>query len=311
MSRITIAVCAYNAAATLPGLVEALRAQACPIGREILIINNNSRDNTAAVVEKLAVQPGAPVRIVHETTQGIPYARNRAIVEALAVSSEYLAFMDSDELPTDGWLAAAVDALAREGAEAVGGAIEVMLPAARPRWLSDELLGFLGALEHGHVPFWIDSQATPIWSGNIAYRTALFADGLRFDVRYNRQGRGVGGGSDGMLFRTLLARPTRMRYRPDMRIQHHVEDWKLKRRYFLQLHYLGGRKAGEFTNDDDTGGWLGLPPWRIRQACAQSAYALTRWLARDPNALRQAMNAAHAWGWLAGRRRRHAATTRT
>ncbi len=303
MSRVTIAICAYNAAAALPGLVAALRAQDCPIECEILIVNNNSHDDTEAVVQRLSAQPGASVRIVHETAQGIPHARNRAITEALA-SSDYLAFMDSDELPAAGWLAAAVDALAREGAEAVGGAIEVALPTARPSWLSDELLGFLGALDHGREPFWIETPATPIWSGNIAYRTALFADGLRFDVRYNRQGRGIGGGSDGMLFRTLLARPTRMRYRPDMRIRHHVEDWKLKRRYFLQLHYLGGRKAGEFTDDNDVSGWLGLPPWRIRQALAQSAHALARWLARDPHALRQTMNAAHAWGWLVGRRSR-------
>ena len=72
MTGMTVAICTYNGAAQLPGLIAALRRQTCPVPFEILIVDNNSTDNTAEVVARLADQPGAPLRRVVETEQGIP-----------------------------------------------------------------------------------------------------------------------------------------------------------------------------------------------------------------------------------------------
>jgi len=48
-------------------------------------------------------------------------------------------------------------------------------------------------------------------------RIAIFrADlGLRFDLRYNRQGN-IGGCEDGMMFRCLLEKGLKLRYAPNM-----------------------------------------------------------------------------------------------
>lgn len=55
-------------------------------------------------------------------------------------------------------------------------------------------------------------KVQPIWACNIAYRTALFKDGLLFDQRYNRKSKGIGGGEDAMMFQALLDRKTEMGY---------------------------------------------------------------------------------------------------
>jgi glycosyltransferase involved in cell wall biosynthesis len=303
MSLLTIAICSFNRASNLPRLIKALRMQACPIPFEILVIDNNSSDNTQAVLGELAGQEGPKLRYCLEIIQGITHARNRALQESMG--SDFMLFIDDDELPGETLLGAAVDALDREGADCVGGAIDVDLDT-RPGWLTEELLGFLGKLDHGGQPFWITDRSTPIWSGNIAYRMSLFRNDakLRFDERYNRAGQGVGGGEDAAMFWGLLERDAKIRYRPDMRIIHLVEPWRLKKRYFLRLHYLAGLREGQYRLPDYPNKVFGIPPFLIAQFIKQSTRTVSKALQFQPNLLRQGMNAMHAWGAIMGYRKR-------
>ena len=187
MPALTVAFCTFKRADRLDKLVAALRAQHCPIPFEILAVDNNSPDDTRDVLARLQAQPGAPLRIVTETAPGIVPARNRALAEAL--DRDILVFIDDDELPQAGFLAAAYDAIANEGAHCVGGRIEIdFTPHGRPAWLDDEVAGFLGRLDHGAAPFWVVDDRTPVWSGNTAYAMSFFRDhpDLRFDARFNR-----------------------------------------------------------------------------------------------------------------------------
>ncbi|MBN8441184.1 MAG: glycosyltransferase family 2 protein [Thauera sp.] len=298
---LTFAFCTFNRCERLEKLVGAMRAQTCPVPFEILAINNNSSDATLQVLEHLSRQPGPRLRWVTEETQGIVPARNRAIAEALG--SDILVFIDDDELPDPGMLEAAADAILNEGAECVGGRIRIDFePFGRPGWLDDEVAGFLGALDHGPSPLWVQDERTPVWSGNVAYRMEIFrADpALRFDIRYNREGAGIGGGSDAIMFRTLLARKARIRYRPDMVIRHLVDEWKLQRRYFLRLHYRAGLRRGRYQLPEYPRTVMGVPPFLIAQYLRQATQALGMQLVGRPGALRQGMNAANTLGCLLG-----------
>ena len=302
MKKLTVAICSYNGAERLPELVQALRVQPCPIPFEILIVDNNSTDTTQTVVDKLAGTQGASVRSVIETEQGIPFARNRAIAESLC--HDFLLFIDVDEMPSPRTLAAAVHSLDVEGAECVGGKIAINFGSFhRPGWLTDDLLPFYGEIDYGKDPFWIVDRSTPVWSGIVAYRTALFIENpeLRFDHRYNRRGKGIGGGSDGIMFQELLKRNVRIRYQPDMAVDHFIEDWKMKRIYFLKLHFIAGRKYGQFQMDDYDHTWLGVPPFMLRQLLQQIGKTLNLLLLRKPGTVRQAMNASHALGSIWGK----------
>jgi glycosyltransferase involved in cell wall biosynthesis len=300
MNLLSVAVCTYNRADRLPRLVQALRSQKCSVPFELLVINNNSTDNTGGVLKELMKSGGAPLRCIKEIRQGIVHARNCAIEHTK--NSSYVAFIDDDELPGPDWLEAAADALHREGAECVGGEIRVSLPSEkRPHWLEEELLGFLGEKKQGAEAFWITDRSTPVWSGNIAYRTSIFAEGLRFDVRYNREGPGIGGGEDAIMFDEMLRMGSRVRYRPDMVVDHFVEDWKLRRRYFLSLHFTAGIKYGRFMTGEYERTILGVPPFMFMQAFSQWNRTLKKLLRREPGMLRQAMNGAHGTGMIVGR----------
>lgn len=299
---LTFAVCSYNRAGRLAGLIPIMRRQECRVPFEILIVDNNSTDDTRAVVQGLAEQDGPPVRYVFEPEQGIPYARNRALEESMG--GDYLVFIDDDEIPRPGLLNAAIDALEQDGADCAGGRVEVIFKAGeRPSWLGDELLGFLAEIDHGEKAFWITDRSTPIWTANVAYRTDIFRDNedLRFDVRYNRRGQQVGGGSDAVMFWALLEHKVRIRYRPDMVVEHYVEPWRLRRRYFLKLHFVSGRKYGQYQTGDYPRTVFGVPPFMVSQAMGQWLTTFGMLLKGRPGVLRQAMNGAHASGAVWGR----------
>jgi glycosyltransferase involved in cell wall biosynthesis len=305
MPLLTFAFCTYNRADRLERLVTAMRTQTCPVPFEILAINNNSSDHTAEVLTQLARQPGPALRWVTETTQGIVSARNRGITEAL--DSDILVYIDDDETPLPGLLEGAADAILNEGAQCAGGRVEMDFSNdPRPTWLGDELLGFLAAVDHGKDAFWIENASTPVWTANVAYDMRLFRDDteLRFDKRYDRKGNVVGGGSDAVMFRTLLERKVRIRYRPDMAVLHAVEPWRLRRGYFLKLHFRGGLRYGQHQLPSYPRTLLGMPPFLVGKFARQALKALGMQLTARPGALRQGMNAAHTLGALIGYRAR-------
>lgn len=307
MTRVLVAFCTYNRAPRLGALVRALRAQACPEPFDLLAVDNNSRDETSAVLAALAREAGAPLQVVHEPQPGIVPARNRAL--AVAQTYEFLVFLDDDELPHPGFVAAAVDALSREGADCAGGPIRVDFSHhARPSWLGDDLLGFLAAIDHGPQPFWVRDETTPLWTSNVAYRMAfLRTHDLRFDPRYNRRGESAesgGGGEDVVMLRRLLAAGARIRYRPDMTVDHAVEPTRLQRRYFLRLHHLAGMRKGVHEVQASEHLLLGAPRYLWPQLLRHLGRTALMMLTGRPGWLRQAMNATHALGLIRGYRQR-------
>lgn len=305
MAKLTFAFCTYNRADRLEKLVATMRAQTCPIPFEILAINNNSTDNTADVLAQLAALPGPALRWVTEPVQGIVAARNRGIAEAL--NSDILVYIDDDEIPLPGLIEAAADAILNEGAECVGGRVEMDFSTTpRPAWLKDDLLGFLAAVDHGPDAFWIQDTSTPIWTANVAYDMRLFRNDpkLRFDKRFDRVGNVVGGGSDAIMFRTLLEQKARIRYRPEMAVLHAVETWRLARSYFLKLHYRAGQRHGRYVLPNYPRTILGVPPFLVSQFLMHCLKTLAPGQRGKASRIRQAMNAAHALGCIIGFRAR-------
>ena len=300
MKKLTVAICTHNGANRLPLVINALSKESCKIPFEILIIDNNSDDNTENVIAELSRRIDVNIRYVKEVEQGIPFARNRAITEG--ISSDYLLFIDDDELPAAGLLDAAVMSLEEEDAECVGGKISASLGKERPGWLTDELLPFYGEIDYGDSPFWIKDRKTPVWSGLVAYQTAIFTKypELRFDARYNRKGKGVGGGSDGILFRELLKKEIKIRYQPLMEVNHIIPAWKMKKSYFLKLHFIAGKKYGQYEANKCERSVAGVPLFVIRQFMNHAGKTIKIYLNHKQTYVRQAMNAAHSLGTIIG-----------
>lgn len=302
MSRLTVCICTYNRAERLPSLINALRVQDCPIAFEILVVDSNSTDNTHHIIQQLSSGNRPPLRHVIEPVQGVSFARNRAIKEC--IDSDYILFLDDDEYPLPGLLQTAVRTLENEKAECVGGRIKVSFEhRKRPSWLGDDLLRFLGEVDYGNEPFWIKNSLTPIWTGNIAYRMAIFRNNsdIRFNPKYTCKERGIGYGEYAIMFYDFLRRGIKMRYHPGMVVERFVKERKLKRSYFLKLQYIVGRRNGQYDTDEYLRTIMGIPPFMLINTMRQCGKTLKLVFQKDPSLMRQAMNASYAAGRIQGR----------
>ena len=113
---ITVAIPTYNGAKRLPLLLERLQAQVNTAGLrwEVLIVDNNSQDNTAEIIRHYQAlgRLGVPLRSAFEPRQGAAFARQTAIQTA---RGEWVGFLDDDSLPEMNWVAEAVDFGRRHG----------------------------------------------------------------------------------------------------------------------------------------------------------------------------------------------------
>ena len=96
MKKLTIVIATYNRAPYLLRTLKSLTNQTlAPERFEILVVNNNSTDDTKEVFARFAtLYPTLSLRMVDEMQQGISYVRNRGIAEA---AGEYIVFLDDDE----------------------------------------------------------------------------------------------------------------------------------------------------------------------------------------------------------------------
>lgn len=94
MSQISVIIPAYNVEGYLTTAVEsAVRQTLVPL--EILIVENNSTDNTAEEARELAGRFAGIVRVLHSAEQGAPFARNRGLEMS---QGKWLQFLDGDDV---------------------------------------------------------------------------------------------------------------------------------------------------------------------------------------------------------------------
>ena len=142
--QITVCICTYNRAERLSVTLESLSALHIEPGLswELLLIDNNSSDNTRSVSEKFIGR--LPLRYVFEPKQGLSNARNRAVMEC---RSDILLFTDDDVVVEPSWLNEFTEAARRfPETDYFGGRVLPHWPNGRPAWLRDEPMPLLSGL---------------------------------------------------------------------------------------------------------------------------------------------------------------------
>lgn len=108
MVDFTVAIRTYNGGKRLPAILDRLQTQSKTeaIDWEVVIVDNNSTDDTAEVIRRYQDQWNRPypLRYVFEPEQGAAIARRRSIQEARGT---FIGFLDDDNVPDENWVAAA------------------------------------------------------------------------------------------------------------------------------------------------------------------------------------------------------------
>src|SRR5262245_40660698 len=144
----TVLIATYNRARILGDAIEAVLTQRTSrdFQWELLIVDNNSRDDTRAVVERYADVSLVPVRYLFESRQGKSHALNAGLGHARGA---IVAFTDDDVIVPPDWLSTATSVLDRWGADGCGGRVLPKWETAPPSWLASNprLRGHLALME--------------------------------------------------------------------------------------------------------------------------------------------------------------------
>lgn len=143
-AEVSIVIAAHNAAEYLAEQLEALCEQSCMLEWEVVVVDNNSTDRTAAVAQSF--RDRLNIKVVGATSgRGAGYARN---VGVAATQGSLLIFIDADDVVSANWLSTLAAAL--EENRFVAGPAELdrlnepWVADSRGRRFADEATSFLG-----------------------------------------------------------------------------------------------------------------------------------------------------------------------
>ncbi|MGI0488399.1 hormogonium polysaccharide biosynthesis glycosyltransferase HpsE [Pantanalinema rosaneae CENA516] len=245
----TVAIRVYNSAQRLPGVLDRLLQQTDTTGIswEVLIIDNNSQDNTAQVAAEYARrwQPDIPFRYVIEPRQGRSFARERAIREA---ASDLVGFLDDDNLPSETWIAAACRfGQAHPRAGAYGGNIHPLLEGEPPANF-DQVKYLLAVSDRGSTPFIYTPAAgqVPIGPGCVfrkqAWQAAVPTHRRLQGVDDPRKVR-VSGAEDVEALYYILSSDWEIWHTPEIEVWHQIPPRRMERSYLLKMARNSGLAA--------------------------------------------------------------------
>jgi glucosyl-dolichyl phosphate glucuronosyltransferase len=241
----TVLIATFNRARLLDETLASLRAMrvAPPLRWEVIVIDNNSTDDTRAVVEHHAADYPAPLRYLFESQQGRSSALNAGIA---AARGEVLVFTDDDVRVAEGWLNAAHGALSGSDPAIAhaGGPVRPIWELPPPSWLAlqrGDLWGTIAIQDHGSDPFVYEERRKVPLGANMAARRVLFEriGGFRADLGRS-SGRFVLGQEVPELLMRTRAAGFRGVYVPSMEVHHHIPGRRLTRGYFRRWWFGKG-----------------------------------------------------------------------
>ncbi len=239
--KISVILCTYNRCESLTRTLESVAASQMPesVDWQVLIVDNNSKDETRRVAESFCRREPSHFSYVFEAQQGKSSALNRGIREA---SADTLAFIDDDITVEPNWLFELTKPLSDPQWAGTGGRVYLPEDFSAPSWIAVEgnqsLLSILALFDLG--PEARPLSKPPI-GNNMAFRKEVFAKygGFRTDlgpmpgseIRYEDTEFGA----------RVMKGGERLLYVPSAVVRHAVEERRLKKSYFLSYHFDYGR----------------------------------------------------------------------
>ena len=241
--RLTVAICTWNRAPllarTLDGLTR-VRPPAAPW--ELVVVDNGSMDDTAAVLDRFVDR--LPLRVAREPRLGLSHARNAAVAVA---AGEYILWTDDDVRVDEAWLVAYEAAVARWPEAAVfGGPIRPEFESPPPAWLLDvwaDVSPAFATRDLGSEPLTFDGVGKMPFGANYVVRTREQRR-VAYDPSLGRRGHGGRLGEETALVLALLREGATGWWVPDAIVNHWVPRRRARVSSMREYFALVGRTYG-------------------------------------------------------------------
>lgn len=236
--RISIIICTFNRSSLLKRAIASLMAQSIPSNEyEIIIIDNNSTDNTRQIVTETIRIAQNNIFYFHEPEQGLSLARNRGIREA---RGEIVAFLDDDALADYIWLEKLLEGFSSERTACVGGRVTPFWDKLTgwPGWLHSRLIGFYTVVNYGDCEY-LHYPNYPAGT-NIAFRKAAFAVAGNFNAALGRTGQSLLSMEEADICLRIEQAGYQICYCPEAIVQHLVPEERLTKAWLKERSHWQG-----------------------------------------------------------------------
>ena len=245
--KFSVVVCTFNRSESLRRMLKSLQEIVIPdhLSCEVIVVDNNSNDDTRLVFEEVGKDFGSKIRYVLEDMKGLSHARNRGVKEA---SGEIIAFTDDDVIVDKHWIQN-IDKAFKEydGVACVGGKILPIWEIPKPNWLKPDLYGYLALLDKGNSVAYMD--ALEIWGANFAVKSEMFKRYGLFDTNLGRTPRKLYSGEEAEFLRRLQNAGEKILYDPLSIIHHHIPAHRMSKKYLRKWRFDQGELEGILMED--------------------------------------------------------------
>lgn len=238
--KITAIVCTYNRCQSLLQTLESIAGSILPesVDWEVVVVDNNSKDQTREVVESFCRRYPGRFRYVFESQQGHTRARNRGVHEA---QGDILAFTDDDVVVEPTWLQNLTSPLKNGEWGGAGGRI-LLADFQKPSWLAingpQSLAASLAGFDLGDQPLSLDR---PPFGASMAFKKSVFEKFGGFRTDLGRLGTNLIGNDDTEFCSRIMGGGEKILYVPSAVVHHAVGESRLTKDYFLSYHFDYGR----------------------------------------------------------------------
>lgn len=278
--KIDVVLATYNRDHLLGRAIESFALNPQHGAARLLVVDNNSSDNTRAVVEAArSTHSGVAIEYLFEPRQGKAHALNLGVSHSEA---DVVGFFDDDETLAPDWLAVLALAFQDPALEFVGGPVRPDWSAPAPGWMPKSgYNGVLSLVDHGPGRRRYDDPAFKgmLIGANAAIRRSTLLRVGPYTTRFKWA-------EDREMHVRLLAAGAVGYYLPELVVSHHIPPKRLEKRYFRQWAYSEGRTMGSPLQD------LEQPDAQVRTALGAPLWMWRRLLHSTGRA---------AWGYLRGR----------
>ncbi len=234
--KLSVIICTYNRDKYIYTTLEKIAHNSFPCGNyEIILVNNNSTDNTETCCQRFANDfPEVDFHYYVETKQGLSHARNRGIQES---TGDWLIFLDDDSFVDTTYLQHLQHQLqAHPDAMAFGGKITPAFEDEHtPEWLCSWTYSWVSAIDKGtHVVLF--SKDYPI-GANMGFSRACINEAGYFNTELGRSKRNLMGGEEKDVFNRVKAISDKIYYFPDVHVQHIIPPQRTTLEFICKIGY--------------------------------------------------------------------------
>ena len=244
LKGVSVIICCYNSAnRILPTLEYLQKVRPEGVRWELILVDNNSSDNTASVaLDTWQKNPVTELKIVEERTPGLMHARAKGVSVA---TFEIVSFIDDDNWVDEGWIENVSRIFRNDASVGVcGGESIPVFESSPPDWFTRFQSSYAVGRQQESTGY-VDENKGYLWGAGLSIRKNAWMElfGSGFTSRLlGRKGSSLTAGEDSEICLALIRRGWKLWYDTSLKLRHYIPTVRLSEEYLIRM-YEGFGKA--------------------------------------------------------------------